>query len=363
MNRTVFVHAYAQQNLGDDLFVEMLCRRYPDTGFVIFASRSHARAWRDLGNLQIVHPIPYVDRILRRLRLPARVNRTYREFVASRCEAVVAIGGSIFMEPSDWNGELPFWANIEPAKHPLFIMGSNFGPFVSDKYRTSWHEAFRRAQDVCFRDEASWHTFDALPNVRCAPDIVFGYSEPTGEVDERERAVISVISLARRPLLAKHEGPYYQLVANICEHLVARGIEPVLMGFCEVEGDAHAVRHIQAELEYRGLAPLDQFIYSGNIRDALDLFKTAKYVVATRFHAMILGLLFEKRILPITYSSKMDNVLDDLSFDGPRVKLTAIDSSEFSSVLDRLISEPPRVYSSARKNASSHFACLDAYLR
>ena len=46
----------------------------------------------------------------------------------------------------------------------------------------------------------------------------------------------------------------------------------------------------------------------------LELIAESEYMVATRFHAMILGLGAGKKVLPLIYHIKLRNVLADLSF-------------------------------------------------
>lgn len=52
MNR-VFIHAYLQGNLGDDLFVRLLCQRYPNTKFCILAHPDYKEKFKDIENCKI----------------------------------------------------------------------------------------------------------------------------------------------------------------------------------------------------------------------------------------------------------------------------------------------------------------------
>jgi colanic acid/amylovoran biosynthesis protein len=49
----------------------------------------------------------------------------------------------------------------------------------------------------------------------------------------------------------------------------------------------------------------------------LALIAESEYMVATRFHAMVLGLGAGKKVLPLIYHIKLRNVLEDLSFRSP----------------------------------------------
>ena len=51
--KRVMIHAYLAGNLGDDLFVVMLCRRYPNIKFHILADESYKQKFQDLKNCRI----------------------------------------------------------------------------------------------------------------------------------------------------------------------------------------------------------------------------------------------------------------------------------------------------------------------
>ncbi|MDY0404730.1 hypothetical protein P5G51_004325 [Virgibacillus sp. 179-BFC.A HS] len=41
--KKVLIHAYTHFNFGDDLFIQILCERYPQTSFYLYA-RKHTNA-------------------------------------------------------------------------------------------------------------------------------------------------------------------------------------------------------------------------------------------------------------------------------------------------------------------------------
>ena len=49
--KKMFIRAYCQSNLGDDLFVLQLARRYPDTQFYLYALGENQNAFRNQPNL------------------------------------------------------------------------------------------------------------------------------------------------------------------------------------------------------------------------------------------------------------------------------------------------------------------------
>ena len=54
--KKIFIYAYMAKNLGDDLMVRILCERYPNTKFYLFADAFYKTAFKDLDNLTVFSP-------------------------------------------------------------------------------------------------------------------------------------------------------------------------------------------------------------------------------------------------------------------------------------------------------------------
>ena len=150
----VFVNAYLEHNLGDDLFLDILVNRYPDHKYYIMSSSEKQRE-----NVK-VYSNELFNKIIRRLEL--------KKILANRCDVIVSIGGSMYMEQkNDTNKKFYL------GKKPYYILGSNFGPYHTQTYYENVHKFFEKAEDVCFREKYSYDLFSDIPQVRYASDIVF----------------------------------------------------------------------------------------------------------------------------------------------------------------------------------------------
>ena len=69
---------------------------------------------------------------------------------------------------------------------------------------------------------------------------------------------------------------------------------------------------------------MKKYLYEGEYNKATELLGRCKYVIATRFHAVILALLFGKPVYPIIYSDKTKNVLYDIKFKGDTITINKI---------------------------------------
>ena len=127
--------------------------------------------------------------------------------------------------------------------------------------------------------------------------------------------MISVIDLSHRPPLRSHTETYHGFIRSLCRSCLAQGQTPVLMSFCESEGDMRAIGQILSGLSEEDRQKVRTYDYQGDLQAALEILAECKTIIATRFHAMILALLLEKPFFCISYSDKSRHFLDDLGCD------------------------------------------------
>jgi len=152
-----------------------------------------------------------------------------------------------------------------------------------------------------------------LSNVRWAPDVVFNLPVT---VQERhgKKLVISVIDPDLRPYTREYAAQYRRFIADICSIAEKKGYTTVLASFCSFEGDEDEIDRIWKDLEPTVRASAERFRYH-RPDDLEALFADACFVLATRFHAMILALLYRIPFFCIAYNEKCSNVLNDLQMD------------------------------------------------
>lgn len=99
--KRIYVQAYCQSNLGDDLFVLHLARRYPETEFYLYAVGDNQKAFLSQSNLRL-------PRAWDRLRRKGRhmLGLGAEPFDGQGLDGTVVIGGSILWEgaPLDFSG-------------------------------------------------------------------------------------------------------------------------------------------------------------------------------------------------------------------------------------------------------------------
>ena len=138
-SKKVYIKAYTKLNLGDDLFVFMLCYRYKNVQFYIKELSPYTNVFKTIPNLKIIENINDIS-----------------------FDAIVYIGGSIFIEnsPSSIFRIHELKEEIIKDNIPTYIIGANFGPYTSKKYfETVKNELLPYVESITFRDTYSYNLF------------------------------------------------------------------------------------------------------------------------------------------------------------------------------------------------------------
>lgn len=311
--KKIYITAFTATNFGDDLFVKVLCDRYPQHRFYIDCYDSEDTAFESIPNLTVLNRGNAKGKWMERLQ---KYTGKLGFFVDFAYDAQVYIGGSIFIEFQNelqYNG---YFKNLYGSKIrpdiPYFILGSNFGPYHHPEFVEKHKEFFRyQVDDLCMRDRASYELFKDLENVRYAPDVLCTCSLP--KISKENLIVISCIYDQKREESRSFDNEAYaRKMAELCRYYKSLGKEVCLLSMCSQQKDTQMCQNIRQLLDY------DVHIveYSGNLDEVLKLFAAAEYVIASRFHAMILGWLAGVPVYPVAYSNKTTNVIEDFGFSG-----------------------------------------------
>lgn len=347
----VFLKAYLSKNLGDDMFIKYISSRYPETPFLINTNFDYDDILATTPNVRNVGILPrFIDRVFNKLVRQMPIDRSIR----ASCSALVHIGGSIFIEPTNFKPEPP----RSPNKRTFYI-GPNFGPYKTEAFYEHSRVLLSNAIDVCFRDSYSYELFKDLTNARLAPDILFSYPYYPKKT-EGEGVGISIISLSNRPDIKAHAESYYDSIAEAIKKCRAANLSAKLFSFCRVEGDMIAIDEV---LKRVGSESVSVVSYDGDIASFLDEFNSCKYIIASRFHAMVIGWSLEKIVLPIVYSKKLMNVISDVGFSGNVCELLTDDFKFDDSLLEKcLANEPLPNIELYRSQAEEHFKAFDEFI-
>ena len=301
------IFAYCRCNLGDDLFIRTLLKRYPGQKFYLRSSPKYTKNLKQEPNLKVSGKLSYNFSLL-----TGKLNKKLQIFLQSKktagFDAAVRIGGSVFIE----KGSTDY--NYFPEKNNnFFIIGANFGPYKTKAFFDAKKEKIKASADCCFRDNYSYTLFSDLPQVRYAPDVLFGYPY----LPQRKNGDcigISVIDFNNHNNLKAYASEYENGISKICDFWIKKQKKVKLLCFCRDEGDKSAAERIK--LSSHTQDKIEIIVYSGDTESFLSEINNCEIVYATRFHAMILGWAMYKKVVPIIYSEKQTNVINDIGFEG-----------------------------------------------
>ena len=347
--KKVFLLAYPEINLGDDIFVVMLLKRYPEIQFFInIPDVSKRIAFNGIKNISFIQNVS--DR------------KDYDSIDVREYDAFIYIGGSVFME-NDWglqdNTNINrFVLRAKELGKPFFYISSNFGPCKTQEYFEVSKSIISNCKDVSFRDKYSYELFKDIPSVRYNPDLIFGYD--VGNINcEKGTIGISVIGFDIREELVKFSDRYYDLLEKSIREYIKAGKNVVLFSFCKIECDEIGIdillkRFSPEELEYIKVVK-----YDGDIDKFIDEYKNMEYMICTRFHSMILSAVCGQKIYCVSYSKKINNVADDLNFD---IKIQNIKNLESDIIkLDDFKKVNDEIIEYCKKESVKQFEAFDRF--
>lgn len=356
MKKKILLQAYFHCNLGDDLLIKILCERYPEAEFILIPPDNAPDSVEGISNLTVVKR-NFIFKIKNKL-LGMLFGKTVEMQFASKCDASVLLGGSMFIElQGRWKKILKRYSEICRVSKKYFVIGVNFGPYSSTEFYDSYVDFFSKTDSVVFRDNWSYELFKGLPNVSVSSDVVMNLNIPKAE--KKHQIVISPIYLDDRVDLCGQCENYYRAVKNFCIKAAENGYIINIVSFCQEQNDYIAAQKIIDLTDADTRKCISHTIYNGNISQILQIFAESEVVVATRFHAMILGFLSDSMVYPVIYSNKTRNVLSDIKFKGYSTDIRSIENIEFDDVVNESnfcdISE-------IRKLAESQFVAFDDFM-
>lgn len=338
MKKKILVNAYFAMNLGDDLFLKILFDRYPQIKWELLTpNNKYKEIFSKYKNVSINKTLS-LNLGIRKVNLFKKMNDwllKYRKY-----DALVIIGGSIFMEQANWKENLSERGSLprifKSLNKKAFIIGSNFGPYKDELYVEKHRELFSKFNDICFRDRYSHSLFRELNNVRIAPDVVFNLKIDPPDIKEKSVG-FSIIDIEKRKGLKECYEAYNEKMIELAERYVYLGYKIKLFSFCEVEGDLRIAKYIASKMNNKYSIHADIVNYEGNINEFLNEFKSCEVIIGTRFHSIILGLLLEQAVFPIIYSDKTYNVLRDLDIADNYCYITDILNMSAEDVVSKAV--------------------------
>lgn len=355
----IFVKGYWNSNLGDDLFLKTLCERYPNNRFSVVVSKKSADTIRSIPNLDIVTRNIF-DRLFTffcsRLFLYSKFANMDKELrLARKCNIICEIGGSIFKMPSSGMGYIYMQRKkILDLGKPYLVIGSNFGPHFHNYQVDKYKKFFGKCEGVVFREKKSYNIFKENENVDFAPDVIFSMNTKK-RINYSDYILISVIDPFTR-FSNKVAQNYYTYLVLLINYYLKRNRSVLLMSFCENEFDYNFAKKIAHNLHN-----INVKVYNHrDVNESLEVIKKAEKIIATRYHAMILGWVYKIPTFAICYDMKMNNVIEDFLPDQSKINIEELNSN--TSIPPNFSTIKQEELDKLKNNSQGQFKYLDKLL-
>ena len=311
----IFLKAYTRKNLGDDLLIRLVCNDNKDKQFCILADEDYKEIFKDIKNLEIMsEEFKTLEKLKENQEAYYVAHEQIYDALAKKCDVFLYVGGSIFIEWSHASlvGLKKLKSEFIRFKHS-YIIGANFGPHKTKDFFDYLHdEIIPNLTHISFRDLESYNLFKDLDNVKYAPDIVFTLDSPAAYKKKKELGISLVHHLEREQLKLNYN-TYLESVLKFAGKYIKNDYTIRLLSFCTYEKDDIVITDFLEKMTEEEKSSVKIEHYNGNIDEFLDLFSSFDTVVATRFHAIVLGMKYSCKLFPICYSNKAINMLSDLN--------------------------------------------------
>lgn len=356
------LYGFFGHNVGDDAFFDMLFKRYPDTMFYIMHEPSYAEFFSRYPNVRF-YDATRPD-IIKINAFGEKFNQSnlFEKLLLKICDGVVHIGGSIYQQIGNWQLDFDIRKERKLSGKKFFAVSNNFGPYTDTSYRDMWAGEFKKWTDICFRDRYSYNLFSDIPIVRYAPDLLFRF--PIEKKESEKKVSVSVIDTLApfRTIEESTAEAYENKIVELIKRFSSDGYAVSLLSFCAFAGDNAAADRILAALPEEVSSNIKNVVYRNNLNEITNEIETSEYIVATRFHAMILGYIAGKKVLPICYSEKMSNVISDLSLSDSIITLDNLSSLTADELISLANIVPEEKINEISHLATEQFAGFDKFV-
>lgn len=321
--KSVMLYGYYGINLGDDLFFEKLVSRYPDTMFLVYSTyfcKEYCEFFERFDNVKIYTTEDSVVQKINKIGKFFGVSDFFELLLLWRSKGTVHVGGSIYQEIGDYKLDYKIRARRKRPGKPFYSISCNFGAYKTEKFKKMWTKKFKSFKDICFRDKQSYELFKQMKNVRYAPDLLFSYKVPTDVEEVAGSVAISVFNpfAPHRNIPEQKSNDYLETLAKTVCDLVNDGRKVTLLGFCAFEGDGVFLHDLLCRLPDGMREKINAINYTFDTKDQiLNAISASEYVIGTRLHSVILGLIGGKKVLPIAYNQKINCILKDINYNQP----------------------------------------------
>lgn len=360
-NKRIFIWGYWTKNFGDDLFLKTYLEsvNIKNQNIYILTKKKFKDYYSKMG-FKVIISDSFKYRLINKIICFFNLPELYYLKVSKKT-IFIMLGGSLFAENKPNYVERKQLQNLNYAvqkSKASFIIGSNFGPYKTLEFLNNYKKLFKNVNDICFRDQYSYSLFNnELNNVRYTQDIAFEKKWPNLCKEINNNVVISIMDLSERKDLKNFYKVYEQNIVNVCNYHLKNNEKVILIPFCDSEGDLNSALRVYAEVDESLKKDISIFSDS-SVEGITEVISKCRKIYATRFHAVMMGMYFQKKLVPIVYNKKtIDAISSYTNLNDKNIFLI----NEFTDKTWELMVNTSQIFELKLKK-ESQFQSLNAYL-
>ncbi|MHB1315292.1 MAG: polysaccharide pyruvyl transferase family protein [Christensenellales bacterium] len=319
--KNVLLKFYVDMNLGDDMMIHQLLKRFPDYKFhVVSRKDTELDVFLQYPNFHLLH-------------------RKGRQ----KFDAYVLVGGSV-LNYNNLSGllyqvkEILRCAILKLKGVKTMVIGANLsdipGKWYKGLYKAVLFVRIKLLNLITLRDDYSYNIIEPMSknNVYRFPDIVFGY--PYKRALPREATGTLGISVFCNRFEFKDDASVYRKLAQIANQYLRDSARRILLFAFDTGqlNDCRGMLQVYRMIENKQQA--EMVMYYGDADAFIGKIDLCDYFLPVRFHSLVLSLKLGIPFLPFIYSSKTANLLSDIGYTGARFSLSDLSAMDAGALIN-----------------------------
>ena len=301
----IFLDAYFDNNFGDDLFIDLLLKRYPDVLFYTF--------WKKTPQNVVNRASRFSNLVILPGDCMMQTNWNY--------DAYVMIGGDVLPDGVDYSERICRMKHVKECGGFVALLGFSLYEKYGEKTIADLQVMAKIADAIVIRDKVSAERFKTLvpdAQVTEATDMVF--TTEFGAEKYKKDNVLGIIP--RRKLYSTDEEhwAYCRSMAAVTDAYLKNNPEAGVrfLAYSTGEYDDRVTATDIIGL-MKDSAKAELVAYGGEINTFLQAIGSCSALIPTRFHGLVLALIFRIPFVAVPYEVKITQLLNELNYNRTQI--------------------------------------------
>lgn len=313
----ILLDAYYDNNFGDDLFIDIVTKRYPHHMF--YATTGSLRG------MFAANPPKYPQKAYERINSIPNVSilPDCQAFVDSGFfDGYIMIGGDVFPDQCNYDLRMRFVESIKKTGGFAAMIGFSLYDSYSEKTKNDMARVFRQVDFIAARDATSTaYLRSMLPDKEIHAGMDLAFTQSYAFDGERDGQTLGFS--VRKSLGATEEEyqGYCQAMASIADAYLARDPENKVKFIGLSNGssdDGETIMDIVGLMHQPENVHISR--YEGCVEDAAGEIAACGAMVCTRFHSLVFALINHIPFIPVAYEVKTQYLLRQLNYKGRAIR-------------------------------------------